>query len=119
MKETLIIIFICFWTSFNAQTKKDTVTLENFSVDKKGKTVLTYKFLDGASVKYKIEGKNDAKKWVLLNEGGIASIIAYYSGQTFSQTDTFTLTLNGIKEIRLQFIEPKSHKNISKTLTIP
>ena len=88
-------------------------------MDKKGKTVLTYKWLDGSSIKYKIEGKNDSKKWVLLNEGGVASIVAYYSGQTFSQTDTFTLKLNGIKEVRLQFVEPKSYKNIIKTLTIP
>ena len=116
MKNILLIIIIFFSANLIAQTKKDTLTLTKFNVDKNGKATLTYSFLDGATVEYKIEGKNNLNKWVVLTESGVASVVAHYSGYTFTQKDSFDLKLDQIKEIRLRFIEPKTAKKYNKTI---
>lgn len=116
MKKIILIIQIILCSTLDAQTKKDTLTLTTFTVDKNGKAIVKYKYLDGATVQYKIEGKNSLNKWVILSESGVASVVDHYSGFSFTQKDSFNLSLDKIKEIRIQFIKPKSAKTYNKTV---
>ena len=113
-----LIISLFFSCGLFGQTKKDTLTLNKFSVDKNDKAVLSYLILDGADVYYKIEGKNETQKWILLQENKLNPIVKLYTGKYSTIIDTCTLKLGNIKEVRLQFIEPKSAKQNNKTIII-
>lgn len=62
MRTLILILHILLSTTLCAQTKKDTLALTTFTVDKNGKTIVKYNYLDGATVQYKIEGKNISNK---------------------------------------------------------
>ena len=116
MKKLILLIQITFCATLYAQTKKDTLTLTTFTVDKNGKAIVKYNYLDGATVQYKIEGKDNLNKWIVLSESGVASVVKHYSGYSFTQKDSFNLNLDKIKEIRIQFIKPQTAKVNNKTV---
>src|SRR5882724_2673489 len=117
MKIILLLLITSFSTTVFAQAKNDTISLTKFNVDKNGKAEVAFKFMNGISVSYRIEGKTGPDSWTLLEE---AAVTADDNKKLFSEEEeTFDLELNSIKEVRLVVKCRGSSRPIIKTVTIP
>ena len=113
----LFISILCFISSLClAQLRADTLTIDSFIVNKDGRATLIYTYLEGADIKYTIEGKvkNQAPQFLFGNEN--YPIFQNRTGNRITERDTFALKLPVlVSEVCVLFTKPQTKKLIIKS----